>query len=88
MTGTFVEIPLTTPRMQMRWLLRAFYFGCVRCSARRVAEDTGMHAYAVDQLLKQMIARAQKLELRVIDPPKDTIEKLLVIMTSNYCRSP
>jgi hypothetical protein len=27
-----------------------------------------------------MIARAQKLELRVIDPPKDTIEKLLVIM--------
>jgi hypothetical protein len=40
-----------------------------------------MHAYAVDQLLRQMIARAQKLELRVIDPPKDTIEKLLVIMT-------
>jgi hypothetical protein len=28
-----------------------------------------------------MIARAQKLELRVIVPPKDTIEKLLVIMT-------
>jgi hypothetical protein len=28
-----------------------------------------------------MIARTQKLELRVIDPPKDTIEKLLVIMT-------
>ena len=46
----------------------------------RIAEGTGMHAYAVDQLLRQMIARAQKLELRVIDPPKDTIEKLLVIM--------
>jgi hypothetical protein len=44
------------------------------------AECTGI-AYAVDQLLRQMIARAQKLELRVIVPPKDTIEKLLVIMT-------
>ena len=40
-----------------------------------------MHTYAVDQLLRQMIARAQKLELRVIDPPAPTIEKLLVIMT-------
>jgi hypothetical protein len=47
----------------------------------RLAEGTGMHAYAVDQLLRQIIARAQKLELRVVDPPKDTIEKLLVIMT-------
>jgi len=65
----------------MRWLLRAFYVGCVRCSARRFAEGTGIPAYAVDQLLRQMIARAQKLELRVIVPPKDTIEKLLVIMT-------
>ena len=47
----------------------------------RIAEGTGMHTYAVDQLLRQMIARAQKLELRVIDPPAPTLEKLLVTMT-------
>ena len=40
-----------------------------------------MHAYAVDQLLRQMIARAQELELRVIEPPAPTIEKLLVMLT-------
>jgi hypothetical protein len=47
----------------------------------RIAEGTGVHAYAVDQLLRQMIARAQKLDLRVIDPPEATIEKLLVLLT-------
>jgi hypothetical protein len=47
----------------------------------RIADGTGMHAYAVDQLLRQMIARAQKLELRVIEPPAATIEKLLVMLT-------
>ena len=47
----------------------------------RIADGTGVHAYAVDQLLRQMIARAQKLELRVIDPPAQTIEKLLVMLT-------
>ena len=47
----------------------------------RIATGTGVHAYAVDQLLRQMIARAQKLGLRVIEPPSPTIEKLLVMLT-------
>ena len=47
----------------------------------RIADGTGVHAYAVDQLLRQMIARAQKLGLRVIEPPAPTIEKLLVLLT-------
>ena len=51
----------------------------------RVADGTGVHAYAVDQLLRQMIARAQKLELRVIEPPAPTIERLLVMLTHADC---
>jgi Putative zinc-binding metallo-peptidase len=47
----------------------------------RIAEGTGIHAYAIDQLLRQMIARAQSLGLRVIDPPDVTLEKLLVLLT-------
>jgi len=46
-----------------------------------IADGTGVHAYAVDQLLRKMIARAQKLGLRVIEPPAPTIEKLLVLLT-------
>jgi Putative zinc-binding metallo-peptidase len=47
----------------------------------RIADGTGVHAYAVDQLLRQMIARAQKLGLRVIEPVGPTTEKLLVMLT-------
>jgi hypothetical protein len=47
----------------------------------RIAEGTGVHAYAVDQLLRQMIARAQKLDLRLTETPEATIEKLLVLLT-------
>jgi hypothetical protein len=47
----------------------------------RIADSTGVHAYAVDQLLRQMIARAQSLGLRVIDPPDVTMQKLLVLLT-------
>jgi hypothetical protein len=47
----------------------------------RIADGTGVHAYAVDQLLRQMIARAQKLDLRVTDPHELTIERLLVMLT-------
>jgi hypothetical protein len=47
----------------------------------RIAEGTGVHAYAVDQRLRQMIARAQSLDLGVIDPPATTMEKLLVMLT-------
>ena len=47
----------------------------------RIADGTGVHAYAVDQLLRKMIARAQKLGVRVIEPPAPTVEKLLVLLT-------
>jgi len=47
----------------------------------RIAEGTGVHAYTVDQLLRQMIARSQSLGLRVIDPAEITTEKLLVSLT-------
>jgi hypothetical protein len=47
----------------------------------RIAEGTGVHTYAVDQLLRQMIARAQSLGLRVIEPNATTTEKLLVMLT-------
>jgi hypothetical protein len=47
----------------------------------RIADGTGVHTYAVDQLLRQMLARAQKLGLRVIEPPTPTLEKLLVMLT-------
>jgi Putative zinc-binding metallo-peptidase len=47
----------------------------------RIAEGTGIHAYVIDQLLRQMIARAQSLGLRVVDSPDATMEKLLVMLT-------
>ena len=47
----------------------------------RIAEGTGVHAYAVDQLLRQIIAQAQQLDLKVIDAAGPTIEKLLVLLT-------
>ena len=54
----------------------------VRAQLRtRIADGTGVHAYAVDQLLRQMIARSEKLGLRVIEPPAATVEKLLVMLT-------
>lgn len=54
----------------------------VRAQLRtRIADGTGVHAYAVDQLLRQMIARAQVLGLRVVEPAGPTVEKLLVLLT-------
>jgi hypothetical protein len=47
----------------------------------RIADGTGVHAYTIDQLLRQMIARAQSLGLRVVDPPEVTMQKLLVMLT-------
>jgi hypothetical protein len=46
-----------------------------------IAEGTGVHAYAIDQLLRQMIARAQSLGLRVIEAPEATMQRLLVMLT-------
>lgn len=47
----------------------------------RIAEGTGVHAYAVDQLLRQMIARTRTLDLRVSETEAVTMEKLLVMLT-------
>jgi hypothetical protein len=58
------------------------YLRSVRGALRAlIADGTGVHAYAVDQLLRQMIARSQALGLRVIDPPEVTMQKLLVMLT-------
>jgi hypothetical protein len=48
---------------------------------KRIADGTGVHAYAVDQLLRQMIARAQSLGLKVVEAPDATMQKLLVMLT-------
>lgn len=47
----------------------------------RISDGTGVHAYAVDQLLRQMIARCRVLELHVVETPAATMEKLLVMLT-------
>jgi hypothetical protein len=46
-----------------------------------IADGTGVHAYAVDQLLRQMMARAQKLDLRVPEPHALAMQKLLVMLS-------
>ena len=46
-----------------------------------VAEGTGIHAYAVDQLIKQMMARATELKLRVANPDDIATKKILVMLT-------
>ena len=59
-----------------RFLLR------VRAQLRtRIAEGTGVPAYAVDQLLRQMVARTRTLDLRVAETDAVTMEKLLVLLT-------
>jgi len=51
----------------------------------RIAEGTGVRAYTVDQLLRQMIARPQILG-RVNDPEDVTLERLLVLLTMQTAR--
>jgi hypothetical protein len=63
-------------------LSAARYLRRVRGALRtRIAEGTGVHTYAVDQLLRQTIARAESLALYVVDPPDVVMEKLLVFLT-------
>jgi hypothetical protein len=58
------------------------YLRRMRESLRKlIADGTGVHAYAVDQLLRQMIARAQSLGLKVVEAPDTTMQKLLVMLT-------
>jgi hypothetical protein len=62
--------------------LAARFLRRIRAQLRaRIAEGTGVHAYAIDQLLRQMIARVQELDLRMVDEPDVTIERLLVMLT-------
>jgi hypothetical protein len=69
----------------------ARYLGRMRGELRsRIADGTGVHSYAVDQLLRQMIARAQNLGLRVTEAPDVTMQKLLVLLamqTSDVLRT-
>ena len=46
-----------------------------------VAEGTGIHTYAVDQLIKQMMDRTTELKLRVAGPADATTKKILVMLT-------
>ncbi|HYV04961.1 MAG TPA: putative zinc-binding metallopeptidase [Blastocatellia bacterium] len=46
-----------------------------------VAEGTGVHTYAVDQLIKQMMDRTTELKLRLVSPPEITKQKVLVMLT-------
>jgi hypothetical protein len=46
-----------------------------------VAEGTGVHTYAVDQLIKQMMNRTTELKLRVANPVDTATQKVLVMLT-------
>jgi Putative zinc-binding metallo-peptidase len=63
-------------------LTAARYLRRMRGALRaRIVEGTGVHAYAVDQLLRQTIARVENLALCVVDPPDVVMERLLVFLT-------
>ncbi|HYP27319.1 MAG TPA: putative zinc-binding metallopeptidase [Blastocatellia bacterium] len=48
---------------------------------REVAEATGVHNYAIDQMLTQMINRCRELKLRVDLTPEHARQKALVLLT-------
>ena len=48
---------------------------------REVAEATGVHSYAIDQMLTQMINRCREMKLRVDLTPEHTRQKVLVLLT-------
>ncbi len=47
-----------------------------------VAEGTGMHAYAVDQIMAQIIERCRALRLRLSVSQEQTTRKVLVMLTT------
>lgn len=51
--------------------------------SRVVAEATGMSAYSINQLLQIMIERCRALQLRLKVAPRETREKLLLMLTVN-----
>ena len=50
--------------------------------AREVAEGTGAHTYAVDQMIAAMINRCKALKLRVGMTAERTRQKVLVLLTA------
>ena len=50
--------------------------------SREVADGTGAHRYAIDQLLVQMMKRSRELNLHLADDPEDARHKLLVSLTA------
>jgi putative zinc-binding metallo-peptidase len=54
----------------------------IRSEVRQaVAEGTGVHNYAVDQLIKQMMDRSTELKLRVASPADVATQRILVMLT-------
>jgi hypothetical protein len=51
-----------------------------------VAEGTGVHTYAIDQLLALMMNRCRELKLRVSLKPEHALQKVLVSLTSQTIR--
>ncbi|HWP43830.1 MAG TPA: putative zinc-binding metallopeptidase, partial [Blastocatellia bacterium] len=52
-----------------------------RALCREVAEGTGVHNYAIDQILVHMINRCRELKLRVCLDQEQARQKLLVLLT-------
>jgi hypothetical protein len=48
---------------------------------REVAEGTGVHSYAINQLFVHMMNRCRELKLRLAVTPEHTLQKLLVFLT-------
>ena len=51
-----------------------------------VAEGTGAHTYAIDQLLALMMNRCRELKLRVSLTPEHALQKVLISLTSQTIR--
>jgi hypothetical protein len=47
--------------------------------SQSVAEVTGVHTYAVDQVLENVVARCKELRLRA-RPPRETVKRKVLIM--------
>jgi hypothetical protein len=50
--------------------------------SQSVAEVTGVHTYAVDQVLESVIARCKELRLRVRPPRETTRRKVSIMLTA------
>jgi hypothetical protein len=57
-----------------------------RALCNEVAEGTGAHTYAIDQMLAHMMNRCRELKLRVGLKPEHALQKVLVSLTSQTIR--